>query len=573
MADVANYRSAGGQPGRPDGFDSAFHRIENAIDPHVEVSHAPAGYRVDWDVPVVVRDGTTLRVNVFHPGGGGPAPVIMSAHPYGKDKIPARTRSGHGVNFQYHLFPQPEPVRISEWTNWEAPDPAFWLPRGFAVVNADMRGAGTSDGVGDLLSEQEALDYYDLIEWAAAQSWCNGKVGLDGVSYLALSQYRVAALRPPHLAAICPWEGFSDIYRDWVRPGGVREEGFSVIWSKVTNRVARLRTDVHKEITDRSERDEWYASVTPRLEDIEAPMLVCGSFSDHSLHTRGSFEAFRRAGSARKWLYTHRDGKWSHYYSEEASATRARFFEHFLMGADNGWADVPPVRLAIHEAGPAPAAVVHEAQWPPADLRWTPLALDFSQNALLLGTESAPAESSARFAAAHGMASLSWTAPHDMDIIGPMALRVFVELDGADDITLMTGLRKFRGEDETVFEGSYGFAYDMVSKGWQRAAFRALDPELATRELPVHTFRDPQPVQPGEIVPVDIELRPHATRLRSGDRLRLDIRGSWHYPRGPIRGQFPAWYESSRQGHCILHSGGARNSHLWLGWRPFTGQD
>ena len=171
------------------------------------------------------------------------------------------------------------------------------------------------------------------------------------------------------------------------------------------------------------------------------------------------------------------------------------------------------------------------------------------------------------------MVSLAWAAPHDMDIIGPMALRVFVELDGADDITLMVGVRKFRGGDETFFEGSYGFAFDMASKGWQRAAFRTLDPALATRELPVHTFRNAQPLQPREVVPVDIELRPHATRLRRGDRLRLDIRGSWHYPRDPVRGQFPAWYQSSKQGHCTLHAGGTRNSHLWLGWRPFTGED
>lgn len=561
------------QPARRGALASVVHRVENAVSPRVEVVPAPTEYRPDWDVPVVVRDGTTLRVNVFRPGGEAPAPVIMSAHPYGKDKMPARTRSGHGLNFQYRLFPQPGPVRISEWTTWEAPDPAFWLPRGFAVVNADMRGAGTSGGVGELLSEQEALDYYDLIEWAGTQPWCNGKVGLDGVSYLALSQYRVAALRPPHLAAICPWEGFSDLYRDFAWPGGVREAGFSVIWSRATARAARLRTDLHKEITERHERDEWHESATPRLEDIEAPMLVCGSFSDHSLHTRGSFEAFRRAGSARKWLYTHRDGKWSHYYSEAAAATRARFFEHFLMGADNGWADEPPVRLAIHEAGPEPAAVAREPQWPPADLRWSPLALDFSEHALVLGSETAPAESSARFAASHGVVSLWWPAPRDMDIIGPMALRVFVELDGADDITLMAGLRKFRGDEETPFEGSYGFAADMVSKGWQRAAFRTLDPALATRELPVHTFRNPEPLRPGEVVPVDIELRPHATRLRGGDRLRLDITASWHYPRDPVRGQFPAWYDSSEHGHCIVRSGGSRNSHLWLGWRPVAGED
>jgi uncharacterized protein len=78
------------------------------------------------------------------------------------------------------------------------------VPRGYAVVNCDLRGFGHSDGEGTMLSDAEAHDYYDLIEWAAAQPWSTGRVGLNGDSYLALSQWRVAALRPPHLAAICP---------------------------------------------------------------------------------------------------------------------------------------------------------------------------------------------------------------------------------------------------------------------------------------------------------------------------------------------------------------------------------
>lgn len=102
---------------------------------------------------------------------------------------------------------------------------------GYVVINADTRGSGKSGGGKSVLSDQEALDYYDLIEWAAIQPWSNGKVGLNGVSYLAISQYKVAALKPPHLAAICPWEGFSDFYQDLGRPGGIREDGFVLTYS------------------------------------------------------------------------------------------------------------------------------------------------------------------------------------------------------------------------------------------------------------------------------------------------------------------------------------------------------
>ena len=120
----------------------------------------PERIQVDWDVPVTVRDGTKLRVNVFRPETcDGPVPVIMSAHPYGKDKIPARTRSRRGAPMNYRLVLQPRTVQFSEMTSWEAPDPAVWVPRGYAVVNADLRGAGTSEGIGDLFTETEALDY------------------------------------------------------------------------------------------------------------------------------------------------------------------------------------------------------------------------------------------------------------------------------------------------------------------------------------------------------------------------------------------------------------------------------
>ena len=98
-----------------------------------------------------------------------------------------------------------------------------------------------------MFSDEEAQDYYDLIEWAGVQPWSNGRVGLDGVSYLCMSQYKVAALNPPHLAAICPWEGFSDLYRDFARPGGSREDGFSIVWNKGTSKVARLRGDFRRE--------------------------------------------------------------------------------------------------------------------------------------------------------------------------------------------------------------------------------------------------------------------------------------------------------------------------------------
>jgi predicted acyl esterase len=547
----------------------ARHRLRGVVRPAVEITEPPDGVEVDWDVPVTVRDGTVLRVNVFRPADGASAPAILSAHPYGKDRIAARTRSGHGVNPQYRVFAQPEPVRISAWTSWEAPDPAFWVPRGYVVVNADLRGGGTSEGEDALLSDQEAQDYYDLVEWVGTQPWCTGRVGLDGVSYLAISQYKVAALRPPHLAAICPWEGFSDLYRDFARPGGVREDGFSIIWSAMTSREARVTGDLRAQLVARTERDEWYEALTPELERIEVPMLVCGSFSDHSLHTRGSFEAFRRTGSQRRWLYTHRGGKWSTYYSDEAAQTRAAFFDHVLKGIDNGWDARPPVRVAVHEAGSEPVEVSYADSWPPDDLTWTELHLDAA--ARRLTTERPEVSTSATFSSRGDGVAFSWTVPEDLDVVGHMALRLHVQLAQLDDAHLFAGVRKLRGGQEVVFEGSFGFAFDMVSKGWQRVAHRELDEALSTPWQPVHTHRVAEPAAPGEVVAVEIALRPHATRFRAGDELRLEIRGDWFYPRDPVRGQLPTGYQPSGRGAVVLRAGGPHDSRLLLGLRPLGG--
>ncbi len=550
-----------GNPGK-----NAWRFLRNAIRPDVQVSAMPESIHVEWNVPVAVRDGTKLRVNVFRPALSGPVPVIMSAHPYGKDKVPVKTRSGRGAPMNYRLVLQPRTVCFSEVTSWEAPDPAVWVPRGYAVVNADLRGAGASDGIGDLFTESEALDYYDLIEWAGTQAWSTGRVALDGVSYLAISQYRVAALRPPHLAAICPWEGFTDIYRDFLRPGGVRENGFSVIWAISSKKIMRVHTDLRKEFNARRELDAWYRSLTPELERIEVPMLVCGSFSDQALHSRGAMEAFRRVSSKQKWLYTHRDGKWCHYYGPEATETRARFFEHFLKDIDNGWQHEPAVRLAVYEVGSKPAQITKEDQWPPKGLAWSTLSLDSASGALV---DAQPAQAtSTSFRTRRGAAVFAWTVPEDMDIIGPMALRLHVEVRGADDVYLFAGVRKIRNNAEVLFEGTFGFPLDMVTKGWQRAAHRELDKRLSTPAQPVHMHERAEPLQRGEIVPVDIALIPHATRFRKGDVLRLEVRGRWHYARNPFRGTFPFGYQRSPKGTCILHTGGPYESGLLFGHRP-----
>ncbi len=543
---------------RPGAVSYALRRLAALLRSPVKVSEpAPGSLSVLRDLPVVVRDGTTLRVNVVVPAGGGQFPVLLSAHPYGKDKLPRRRGRGYRVNIQYRILRQPVPVRFSALTGWEAPDPAWWAEQGYAVVNCDLRGAGTSEGSASLFSDQEGEDVYDLIEWAAAQPWSNGAVGMIGVSYLAISQWKAAALRPPSLKAICPWEGFTDAYRDLLRPGGIREDGFTRLWS-LGLRGVRQSYRLTAEQRRHPLRDEWWRGLVPALEKITVPALICGSFSDNNLHSRGSIRAFEAVSSTDRFLYTHRGGKWATFYSPEARAAQLRFFDRYLRGRD---VPAPPrVRLEVRESRDVITSVREEDSWPLGRTEWRPLFL----TAAGLAAEPPSAAGQLTFGLRSRGACWEWTATADTEITGPLALRLWVEAHGADDVDLFAGVEKWRGGTYIPFEGSYGFGRDRITTGWLKASLRALDEQSSRPFDPVPAFSHAEPLGPGQVVPADIALGPSATCFRAGETLRLVVAGRWLWPRNPLTGQFPAAYQKGPKGSCTVHWGPARQARLLI---------
>jgi predicted acyl esterase len=507
------------------------------------------------DLPVVVRDGTTLRVNVVLPAGGGRFPVLMTAHPYGKDNLPQRRGRGWRVSVQYRMLRQTERVPFSALTGWEAPDPAWWAAQGYAVVNCDLRGAGTSGGEASLLSNQEGEDVYDLIEWAAEQPWSTGAVGMIGVSYLAMSQWKAAALQPPGLKAICPWEGFTDAYRDLFRPGGIREAGFVRFWGLALRKV-RQRDKLTKQSRRHPMLDEWWRGLVPDLEKITVPALICGSFSDNNLHTRGSFRGWERIASAEKFLYTHRGGKWATFYAPEARATQLAFFDRYLRGRD---VPAPPrIRLEVRESRDVIASVREEESWPLERTEWTPLYLTAA------GLASVPPSAAGHvtFGMRQHAACFEWIVPAGTEITGPMALRLWVEAHGTDDVDLFAGVEKWSGRNYIPFEGSYGFGRDRITTGWLKASLRALDQQRSRPFDPVPAFSHDQPLTPGHVVQADIALGPSATFFRAGETLRLVVAGRWLWPLNLLTGQFPAAYQESPKGRCTLHWGPERQARL-----------
>ncbi len=542
---------------RPGALTYARSRLRSIVRPPVTVSAAPADLVKDSNVAVAMRDGVVLRVNVYRPAGAGPFPVIMSAHPYGKDHVPSQTKSGRGFSFQFRIMRQPAPVAFSSETGWEAPDPVWWGKNGYAVVNADLRGAGTSEGLNSIMTDEEATDVYDLIEWAGAQPWSNGNVGMMGVSYLAMSQYKAAALLPPSLKAIAPWEGFTDAYRDFFSPGGVVEHGFSRIWQSSLKRITRPAQDLGALRKAHPLRDEWWQSLVPDLEKIQVPMLVCTSFSDQSLHTVGSFRAFEKVASTDKFAYTHRGGKWATFYGGPAMQVQLGFFDRYLRGRDTP--KPPPVRLEVRERGDLVAEVRNEQEWPLARTRWTDLYLG---DAGVMGENPAAVEGSVTFATRVNAAAFTYAIDQDWELTGPMSLALSVSIDRGDDVSLFVGVEKWTGQKYVPFEGSFGFGRDRIATGWLRAALRELDPTASTPEQPVHPFDRSQPLRPGERVDLQIPLGPSSTLFRAGDSLRLLVAGRSLAPRNPLMSTFPAGWKRSARTRCTLHWGPQTSARL-----------
>ena len=184
------------------------------------VSEVRDGMHIDWDVAIVMDDGLVLRADVFRPPAAGKYPVILSYGPYAKglhfeDGYPSAWRR------MVETHPDVAAGSSNKYQNWEVVDPEKWVPDGYAVVRVDSRGTGRSPGYIDHFSPRETQDFHDCIEWAGVQAWSNGKVGLNGISYYGINQWHVASLQPPHLAAMCIWEGAADWYRDMTHHGGI----------------------------------------------------------------------------------------------------------------------------------------------------------------------------------------------------------------------------------------------------------------------------------------------------------------------------------------------------------------
>jgi len=288
----------------------------------------------DRDVAIPMRDGVKLYANVFRPVKGEKVPAIVCYAPYGKENP-----------FRYEPFYKNGGVRpewLSKYACYEAPDPLYWVPHGYAIVNVDSRGMYHSEGEATFLNRAEGRDGYDAVEFLARQGWCSGKVGLAGVSYLAIVQWQIAALRPPHLAAFNLWEGVSDMYREFLLHGGIPETNFVPRWSRGRLTLSLTRTeDLVEMVKAHPLWDAYWETKRANLKNITAPAYIVASWTDHGLHTRGTLQGFREISSKEKWLEIHGRKKWEYFMQPDRVEEQRKFFDHSCAGSTMAGRNVP----------------------------------------------------------------------------------------------------------------------------------------------------------------------------------------------------------------------------------------
>ncbi|HUL93470.1 MAG TPA: CocE/NonD family hydrolase [Burkholderiales bacterium] len=562
------------------------------------------GMRIEWDVPIAMDDGVVLRADVFRPLADGRHPVILAYGPYAKGLA---FQDGYPSAWQRMVAEHPDVPAGStnKYQSWEVVDPEKWVPDGYVCVRVDSRGAGRSPGYIDHFSPRETKDFYDCIEWAGVQPWSNGKIGLNGISYYGINQWHVASLQPPHLAAMCVWEGAADWYRDMTHHGGI----LSTFWanwydmqvktvqyglglrgprSRVTGELVcgdetlsdrqlqANRCDFGDEILAHPLDDAYHKTRSPVWEKITAPLLTAANWGGQGLHPRGNFEGFVRAASREKWLEAHGIEHWTHFYTDYGRILQKRFFDYFLKGEKNGWDRQPRVQLQVRRADRFVER--HENEWPIARTQWTKFHLDPAGQ--VLSREPATSATSLAFdALGDGLTFLSPPLERETEITGPLAAKLWVS-STTKDADLFLVFRVFTADlREVTFMGAID-PHTPIAQGWLRTSHRKLDPKLSTEYRPYHTHDEAQPLAPGEPVALDIELWPTSIVVPAGHRIALSVRGrdyEWQSSTGArlsnfkneLRGCGPFLHDDPRDrppavfgGRTTLHVGPDRPAYV-----------
>jgi predicted acyl esterase len=539
---------------------------------------------LERNVDVPMRDSAILKADVFRPKEDGKYPAILNLGPYQKDKL--------------WVTPPTLEEKGNPFMNWETINPEIWMPEGYVSVRVDGRGTGKSPGQYDPWSFGEAVDFYDAIEWAAKQPWCNGNVGLLGISYYAINQWFVANLQPPSLKAIIPWEGFADLYRDGLYHGGILNV-FMTNWFTahlLHHNLGRASQTVPNP-WERNTLAFWlgnnldtgaFRGSQADWSKIKVPFYSVGNWTGFGLHLRGNTEAYMLSASKHKKLRMQNGSHVHPFYTADGRKDQMRFFDYWLKGIDNGIMDEPPVKLAIRY-GNDKVVWRNENEWPLARTNWTKWYIDVTSTAAQQGPYTGnisvqnPTNEAACTYAATGMGSMGstsaassqvmgggikpdmgvafYTEPmaEDVEITGPLSANLWVS-SSSEDMDIFITIRHYDEKGEEIMDTGQQGAPVPVAKGWLRVSHRELDEEKSLPYRPYHKHQRRLRLEPGEIVQVQVEIWPTSMVFQKGHRMRVDIQ-----PRDGVGSAGYLHYHSDyNTGTNTIHTGGQYESYLLM---------
>ena len=515
---------------------------------------------VEWDVGIPVRDGVILYADIFRPAGEEQVPAILNSTPFGKGAA-GENPVLFPLSLEGEAIPGVPMAETSGLNTFEAVDPGFFVPHGYAVINLDMRGAFMSGGKNPYFGSQDAEDSYDVIEWLAARDWCSGAVTMSGNSWLGINQWFAGAVRPPHLACLAPWEGWHDMYRDEYMVGGIANyPGFR--YNNVYNDDGMME-DVIACCAQHPFFDAYWEDKQAKAENINVPLYVTASWSSN-VHCQGTFAAWRKVPVEEKWLRVHNTQEWGDTVRHQDELLR--FFDRYMKHIDNGWEDTPKIRISVLDPGGSDLVERVEDSFPLERRELLPLYLN--ADTMTLGTEAPQAERQCGYVGCSDeILRFETHFTEETELVGYMNAVLWVECDGYNEMDLFLRVAKVDKDGNLLRHYMHPGNDKFGADGYcgpttrQRVSLRKLDPARSAPDEPYHPFNEPQKLHPGEIVEVQCGLFPTGLRFHPGEGLILEISGSPFY-------ELPTGYNpnvrvgTDNNGRHIIHTGGAFPSRL-----------
>ena len=480
---------------------------------------------------------------------------------------------------------------LSGLEKFEGPDPAVLVPRGFAVVNVDARGSGDSDGMVSIMGTQEAEDGYDVIEAIAKMPWCNGNVGLAGNSHLAIVQWFIAALKPPSLKAIAPWEACGDLYREQFVRGGVFDSGLFDFIIKM-NIQGREGVENFQEMYRRCQKADspYWKDKRADIAKISIPTYITASYTNF-VHTMGSIRGYMQVNTKNKWL---RICPWQEWYDiwncPDSTNEMAQFFDHFLNGVENGWASTPRVRSTILRFGDEPIFNIVEEDYPIPRTEYRKAY--FSPNNKLSFTPPPETEIISYDSEKYlDCASFTYTFEKKTRLAGLPKAVLYVSTLASKDMDIYVLLRKLDSKgnalmnlnipwssiadqgasrdriDELPKRNVNNLMFHVGSLGILRASRRVVDERRSIHEnYPFHPHDRDEYLEPGEIVKMEVGIWAMGVEYEAGESIRVEVHGTSPLLRGEFELDNP-FLDMASKGIHRVHIGGKYPSHIVL---PFV---